>query len=180
MPTPKVVRRRRTVQLAMLSLGVLLVIAVGGRVYLITERPLSQEQAAGIGPEEEKILELVNDKRSKAGLAPLKFSGRLIVAARGHSYDMAMRGYFSHQSADGVSPAQRIRGSGIEYSEMGENIYEEDAPVRPHLASRAVQGWMNSPGHRKNILSPRFDQTGIGIARAADGSTYITEDFVQR
>ena len=73
-------------------------------------------------------MELVNRERTKAGLAELRLSARLAVAARGHSYDMALRHYFSHQSADGVSPEQRIRGSGIDYVEVGENIYMEDYP----------------------------------------------------
>ncbi len=180
MPTPAVVHRRRTVRLAMVSLAVALAAAVGARVYLITYRPLSSEEAAGISAEEASILDLVNRQRAQAGLAPLKMSGRLSVAARGHSYDMALRGYFSHRSADGVSAAQRIRGSGIQYWEMGENIYQDDFPDRQSLAQRAVQAWMASPGHRQNLLSPKFTETGIGAARAADGSTYITEDFVQK
>jgi uncharacterized protein YkwD len=180
MPIPRVVHRRRNVRIAMASLGVLLVAAIGGRVYLITQRPLSSEQLAAVDPQEAKILELVNGKRAKSGLAPLKLSARLTVAARGHSYDMALRGYFSHQSADGVGPGERIRGSGIQYAQMGENIYEDDLPDRRQLPERAIQAWMQSPRHRQNLLSPRFSETGIGAARAADGATYITEDFVQK
>ncbi len=179
MPTPRVVRQRRSVRLAMLSLGLLLATAVVGRVYLAS-RPLTAEQVAGVSAEEARILELVNRERAKAGVAALELSGRLAVAARGHSYDMALRHYFSHQSADGVSPERRIRGSGIDYAEMGENIYAEDFPDRERLPERAIQGWIGSPAHRKNMLSPLFDETGVGIARAADGSTYITQDFIRK
>ncbi len=164
----------------MASLGVVFVAAVAGRVYLTATRPATTEQAAGITAEETRILELVNRERAKAGLAALKLSGRLAVAARGHSYDMALRHYFSHNSADGVSAEQRIRGSGIDYAEMGENIYVDDFPNPERLAERAVAGWMGSPGHRKNMLSPSFNETGVGTARAADGATYITQDFIRK
>ncbi|HEV3113002.1 MAG TPA: CAP domain-containing protein [Candidatus Binataceae bacterium] len=179
MPTPKVVRRRRSVRLAMISLGLLLAAAIVGRVYLAS-RPLSTEQVAGVSAEETLILELVNRERAKAGVAPLKLFGRLAVVARGHSYDMALRHYFSHLSPDGIAPEQRIRGSGIEYAEMGENIYEEDFPDRERMPERAIAAWMGSPSHRKNMLSPLFDETGVGIARAADGTTYITQDFIRK
>ena len=56
----------------------------------------------------------------------------------------------------------------------------EDLPDRVRLAERAVAGWMGSPGHRKNMLSPSFNETGVGMARADDGSTYITQDFIRK
>jgi uncharacterized protein YkwD len=180
MPTPAIVRRRRYVRWVMASLGAVLMAAAAGRIYLtITRRP-SAEQIAGVSADEARIVQLVNAERVKAGLLPLKLSARLTVAARGHSYDMALRHYFSHHSADGVSPAQRIRGSGIDYTEFGENIYVDDFPDRQRLAERALAGWMRSPGHRKNILAPSFNETGVGMARAADGSTYITQDFIRK
>lgn len=179
MPTPKVVRRRRSVRLAMVSLGLLLATAIVGRVYLASQ-PLTAEQVAGVSAEEALILELVNRERAKAGAAPLKLSGRLAVVARGHSYDMALRHYFSHQSPDGITPQQRIRGSGIEYAEMGENIYQEDYPDSDRMPERAIRAWMGSPTHRQNMLSPLFEETGVGIARAADGATYVTQDFIRK
>ncbi|HEY2107401.1 MAG TPA: CAP domain-containing protein [Candidatus Binataceae bacterium] len=179
MPTPKVVRRRLYVRLAMVSLGLLLAAAVVGRVYL-ARRPITAEQAAGVSAEETQILELVNRERARAGVAALTLSGRLAVVARGHSYDMALRHYFSHVSPDGITPEQRIRGSGIEYAKMGENIYEEDFPDPDRMPERAIQAWMGSPSHRKNMLSPLFEETGVGIARAADGSTYVTQDFIRK
>ena len=178
MPTPRVVRQRRSVQLLMASLGVLLAASIVGRIYL-SSRPLDEEQAAGVSAEEADILELVNRERAKAGVPLLTLSGRLAVVARGHSYDMALRHYFSHVSPDGVTPQQRIRGSGIAFAQMGENIYEEDFPNRGQLAQRAVQAWLGSPSHRKNMLSPVFQETGVGLARSADGTTYVTQDFIR-
>jgi uncharacterized protein YkwD len=180
MPTPKVVRQRRAVRAGMALLGLALAGAIAVRIYLNTSLPHSVEQIAGVSSEETRILDLVNVERAKAGRAALKLSGRLAVAARGHSYDMALRHYFSHSSADGVSPEQRIRGSGIDYSEIGENIYMEDYPDHGRLAERALEGWLASPGHRKNMLSPVFNETGVGLARAADGTTYVTQDFIRK
>lgn len=179
MPEPKVVRQRRAVRRVMVLLGLGLIGAIAGRVYLNTELPRSQEQLAGVSAEEARILELVNHERKKVGLAELKLSGRLAITARGHSYDMALRHYFSHESADGVGPEQRIRGSGIAYIEMGENIYVEDYPNRDGMPERAIAGWLGSPGHRKNMLSPSFTATGVGTAHAADGSIYVTQDFIR-
>jgi uncharacterized protein YkwD len=179
-PAPKVAARKRTGRMVMVALGLVLGAAIGGQVYLIAQRPLPAQQPAAVEPEEKKILDLVNVERARAGLAPLKISRRLTAAARGHSYDMAWRGYFSHLSADGIGPAQRIRGSGVQYAEVGENIYEDDYTDHRLTAQRAVQAWMQSPGHRQNMLSPRFDETGIGAVRTADGATYVTEDFVKQ
>jgi uncharacterized protein YkwD len=179
-PAPKVVPRRRTGRMVMVWLGILLIAAIGGRVYLISQRPLSSQEPAAVDSEEKNILDLVNIKRANADLAPLKMSSRLTAAARGHSYDMALRGYFSHLSADGIGPEQRIRSSGVQYAEIGENIYEDDYTDHRLLAQRAVQAWLQSPGHRRNMLSPRFNETGIGAVRTADGATYITEDFVKK
>jgi uncharacterized protein YkwD len=180
MPTPKAVRRRRAVRVGMVFLGTALLGAIAARIYLNARSRPSAEQIAGVSSEESRIMQLVNRERTKAGLAQLKLSARLAVEARGHSYDMALRHYFSHQSADGVSPEQRIRGSGIDYVEVGENIYMDDYPDHQRLAERAVRGWLGSPGHRKNMLSPVFTEAGVGLARAADGSTYVTQDFIRK
>jgi uncharacterized protein YkwD len=179
MPTPRAVRKRRAVRVGMVLLGVALVAAVAGRVYLNSTMPRSAEQVAGVTAEEMRVLELVNHERAKAGMTALKLSARLAVAARGHSYDMALRHYFSHNSADGVSAERRIRGSGIDYENMAENIYTDDLPDAARVPERAVTAWLNSPGHRKNMLSPNLTETGVGMARAADGSTYVTQDFIR-
>ena len=97
---------------------------------------------------------------AKRGSTELKLSARLAVAARGHSYDMAMRHYFLIRVPTALVPEQRIRGSGIDYAEVGENIYMEDYPDHERLAERAVKGWLGSPGHRKNMLSPIFTERG--------------------
>jgi uncharacterized protein YkwD len=102
-----------------------------------------------------------------------------VLASRGHSYDMALRNYLGHDGPAGDTPAERVRGVGVDSAALGENIYLDREADRAKLAERAVEGWLNSPEHRANMLSPGFAETGIGIARAADGTAYVTQDFTK-
>ena len=121
---------------------------------------------------------LVNVERINAGLVPLVDHGQLTVAAQGHADDMAARGYFSHTSADGRTFDQRIRNAGYTGSGMAENI----AWGSSYLGTprHIVGAWMNSPGHRANILSGALSDSGIGVAprtpTGAGGGTYV-HDF---
>jgi uncharacterized protein YkwD len=141
--------------------------------------PPSPEKVSGLTEQETEILGLVNQQRARGGLPPLKFSPRLAVIARGHSYDMAMRHYLAHNSPDGVAPADRISGVGIGYRAVGENIYMDDDADSANVPRRAMKGWLNSPEHLANIISGQFTETGVGVAQSADGATYVTQDFVR-
>ncbi len=163
--------------MAALALG--LTGAILARLYISHTTPLSPEEIAGVSVQESEILKLVNYERARAGLKPLELSPRLAVMARGHSYDMAIRHYFEHNSPEGSTPQDRLRGVAITYRELGENIYMEDFRDFGALPKRAVQGWLLSPEHRANMLSPGFRETGIGIARSSDGKAYVTQDFLR-
>ncbi|HEY2664949.1 MAG TPA: CAP domain-containing protein [Candidatus Binataceae bacterium] len=176
MPTPSVVRRRRTVKASILLLALALSVAILARIYPVRYRPL--ELRASITDEESRIMELVNRTRRAGGRSPLAWSPRLAVVARGHSYDMALRHYFAHESLDGLTPADRIRGVGIDYQELGENIYLDENPDAG-LPERAIQGWMASPHHRDNLLSGDFRWSGIGVSQDSNGKTYVTQDFIR-
>jgi len=178
MPTPTVVRRRRAIKTGIGVLVLSLLAAILARFYLMHSVPPSPEKVSGLSDQETEILGLVNQQRVRNGLAPLKFSARLAVVARGHSYDMAMRHYLAHNSPDGVAPADRISGVGIGYRAVGENIYMDDNADAADVPQRAMKGWLKSPEHLANIVSGKFTETGIGIAHSADGSTYVTQDFV--
>lgn len=112
---------------------------------------------------EQEMLHLVNAEREKQGLAPLTFDTALRDVARAHSQDMFARGYFSHYTPEGRSPFDRMEAAGITYGYAGENLAL--APT----TSLAMQGLMNSPGHRANILNPNFAKVGIGVI---DGGIY--------
>jgi uncharacterized protein YkwD len=92
---------------------------------------------------------------------------------------MALRNYLSHNGPAGDTLAERVRGVGVDSAALGENIYMDREADRAKLAHRAVRRWLHSPEHWANILSREFDTTGIGIARAADGTAYVTQDFAK-
>lgn len=112
---------------------------------------------------EEKMLEMVNREREKAGVGSLVMDGELVGLARNYSTDMLNRGYFSHYSPEGQSPFERMDEYGIDYLAAGENL-----AFAPSV-ELAMQGLMDSPGHRANILSPEFNRIGIGVM---DGGVY--------
>ena len=105
----------------------------------------------------EQVVKLTNNERAKAGLPPLKLNNKLVNAAQDHSSDMAQDDFFSHTGADGSSIGDRVKGSGYQYSRTGENI----AAGQP-TPEAVVRGWMNSPGHRANILNPNYTEIGVG------------------
>ncbi len=178
MPTPRVVRRRRAVKAGVSLLALSLIAAIASRVYLLQTAPASPEEVAGLSDQESTILDLVNAARAHAGLKPLRFSARLAVIARAHSYDMAMRGYLNRVSPDGIGPAQRVRGAGISYDAVGEIIYMGTYRDDEHLAKRAVEDWFKSAEHRATMLSDKFTAAGVGIARSGAGEFYVTQDFI--
>ena len=121
--------------------------------------------------QESAVLGLVNQYRGQNGCRSLSFDGKLADAARKHSQDMATRRYFSHDTPDGVSMADRINAENYRWSMIGENIAEGQKD-----ADAVMTAWMNSPGHRANILNCKYTQIGIGLAY--QGRTPVwTQDF---
>ncbi|MFC4060755.1 CAP domain-containing protein [Planomonospora corallina] len=126
--------------------------------------------------EENEVVRLTNIERAKGGCGPLKHDPQLRQAAYGHSADMAAQNYFNHTSKDGRSPWQRIAAAGFTGGRgMAENIamgYRDPASV--------VSGWMNSDGHRKNIMNCSFNLIGVGAAKNAKGQIYWTQNFAAK
>lgn len=112
---------------------------------------------------EEEMIVLVNKEREKEGLPPLTYDSSLRAVARLHSEDMFSRGYFSHYTPDGLSPFDRMAIANISYTSAGENL-----ALAPNT-ELAMQGLMQSPGHKANILAPQFGKIGIGVM---DGGIY--------
>ena len=104
-----------------------------------------------------QVVELTNAERAKAGLNPLTLNNQLAQAAQGHSDSMAADDFFNHTGADGSDVSDRVEDTGYQYSRTGENIAAGQT-----TAEQVVQGWMDSPGHRANILNPDFTEIGIG------------------
>lgn len=135
------------------------------------------------------IHERVNEVRQERGLSELAFDTELREVARYHSEDMAEREYFSHTSPEGHTLQDRYERFGydcrvpageFEYKTGGENLFMYRSSMEPSietLANRSVAGWLDSPGHRRNLLDEDWRQEGIGVARADDGSVYVTQNF---
>ncbi|MBE9498287.1 CAP domain-containing protein [Streptomyces sp. GKU 257-1] len=120
------------------------------------------------GPEDQ-VLALVNKERAKAGCKPLTANAKLTKAARAHSEDMAAHKNMSHTGSDGSSPGDRIERAGYSWSTYGENVaYGYSSP------ESVMEGWMNSSGHRANILNCDFEEIGVGHAQPGH---YWTQDF---
>ncbi|CCF16184.1 SCP-like extracellular family protein [Brevibacillus laterosporus GI-9] len=118
---------------------------------------------------ERQILDLTNVMRYRYQIPPLRWNEKAAITARNHSIDMQRNQYFDHISATtGLSPFDRLKKNGLSYRMAGENI----AAGFPD-AIEASQSWLNSLGHRKNVLEKQFEELGVGVF-----SDYFTENFV--
>jgi uncharacterized protein YkwD len=127
-------------------------------------------------PVEQTLLHLTNAERVKHKLPPLTANPILFSVARAHSANMARHGQMSHV-LDGKSPFDRLNAAGYRYSWAGENVaYGYGAYANP---ATIFQGWMNSAGHRANILSPHYTKIGLGVAQDAQGRVYYTQLFAR-
>ncbi|MFD3663636.1 CAP domain-containing protein [Streptomyces sp. NPDC058659] len=121
----------------------------------------------------DQVVALVNAERAKAGCGPLSVNSTLTRAAQGHSEDMAARDFFDHTNPDGDGPGERVTAAGYPWSTYGENI-----AMGQSTPEQVMDSWMNSPGHRANILNCSFKEIGIGIH--SEGGPYWTQVFGAR
>ncbi|GAU69243.1 hypothetical protein SSP35_11_00620 [Streptomyces sp. NBRC 110611] len=118
-----------------------------------------------------QVVELVNGERAGHGCPPVRPDDALRQAAQRHADDMAARGFFAHTGPDGTGPGQRITAAGYSWSVYGENI----AVAWPTPAA-VMKAWMNSPGHRANILNCDLAEVGVGITFGTGGPWWV-QDF---
>jgi len=121
---------------------------------------------------EEEVVRLVNVERAKEGLSPLKIDWELARVAKYKAQDMHDKNYFSHTSPTYGSPFDMMKHFGISYTAAGENIAKGQKS-----AAQVVQAWMNSEGHRANIMSTKY--THIGVGYVADGN-YWSQMFIKK
>ena len=150
-----------------------------------------------------EIHRLTNEERAHRSVSELSYDYKLASVARGHSRDMAQLDYFAHENRRGKSPTDRAtqaeyqcrKDYGIYYTEgIAENIFQtslyssytvflggrvvsRDYMTVAEIAGQVVDGWMESPGHRANILETSYDQEGIGVAVSSDEKVYVTQNF---
>ena len=123
---------------------------------------------ANLTEDEQEIFNLINSKRIANGLSALKIDNELQKVARIKAQDMVDKNYFSHTSPTYGSPFDMMKSFGISYKTAGENIAGHSSN------SGAVEAWMNSSGHRANILNSSFNYTGIGVASSSKyGKIYV-------
>ena len=136
------------------------------------EPAVPTESVSGISSIEMEVVRLVNIERQKEGLAPLVASSALSNVARKKSEDMAVNNYFSHTSPTYGSSSNMMRTFGINSSYSGENIAKGQLS-----AASVVSGWMNSSGHRANIMNPSFKTIGVGHFKSSNGTNLWTQMF---
>lgn len=132
----------------------------------------SEVEQSAPSTQAEAVLNLVNQERSKAGLKPLKMSEELRSIANLKAKDMAENNYFDHNSPTYGSPFQMLQDFGVHYSAAGENI-----AAGQRSPEEVMNAWMNSSGHRANILNKNFDTLGIGYYEGGKYSTYWVQTF---
>ncbi len=121
---------------------------------------------------EAQALSLLNQDRAASGLPALKANSQLTRLAENYAIDMIKRGYFSHYSPEGQSPFDRMNQAGISYRTAGENLAQNVS------VTAAEKAFMNSSGHRANILNASFTEVGIGVVHSPDGSVYVVQEFI--
>lgn len=186
-----------------LLLGLVTLLATAGVALYYTETSAAQElktvvSTTNISEIEKQIHDLVNAERTKHGLSPLKFNLKLVEIARGYSQQMAEENFYAHDDPQGRDFVDRYEAAGFTCGikhdnyiyDGGENLYLMHvgkwlSPLgsvleyytQEEMAHEVVEGWMNSPGHKHNILTEFWQSEGIGVAVAKDGKIYVTENF---
>jgi uncharacterized protein YkwD len=134
--------------------------------------PSPTESQTGNAAFEAEVVTIVNQERAKVGCPAVTVDDRLTAAARAHSADMAARNYFSHTTPEGVDFATRITNAGYRWSGAGENIAKGQRTPQEVMTS-----WMNSDGHKANILNCGYKNLGVGVAADSSGTLLWTQDF---
>ncbi len=124
--------------------------------------------------DEQQALTLLNQDRTKNGLSTLKSNSQLTNLARNYAQDMIDRDYFSHYNPEGQSPFDRMTAAGISYKTAGENL-----AINSSVAN-AETAFMNSSGHRANILNSGYTDVGVGVVRTASGQVYVVQEFISK
>ena len=171
------------------------------KILLLALAVYSAGSTVRVADLERRVHDLINKERRDHKLAPLAEDDRLSRVARGHSQDMAKRQFFDHINPEGLDPTARGKRAGYECRKvrgnivregLGENLYQGSLYLRiriedgerfydwntaEQIARQSVDGWMKSPGHRRNILEGNYTLSGLGVAIAADDRVYITQVF---
>jgi uncharacterized YkwD family protein len=136
--------------------------------------PTAQTNTGTLSAQEQQMIKLVNDARAQNNLPPLKVDIQLANVARTKAQDMIDNNYFSHNSPKYGSPFDMMKSFGISFVSAGENI------AGNQTVQAAENALMNSPGHRKNILSPDYTHIGIGIRQGGPYGNMFSQMFISK
>ena len=186
-------------------LSVLLLLGLMLTAGCTATRPSAQPASSDEKPDfdlpdlERRVLHELNAVRARNGAAPLTPDSALAAIARAHSDAMQQRGFFAHRDPDGRRGGDRARAAGYRFHTFGENLYHGhlyDTITRSRIGDRlqtfvlwhtpetlavlTVQSWLESPGHRENMLSSAFDWGGVGIAVGGNEEVFITLNLSAR
>ncbi len=158
------------------AVGLATVVGEDGWLVLVTLLVQDLEIPTDLGAWEARVVAEVNEIRSEHHLPPQLMSAELARIAKLHSEDMARRDFFAHQTPEGHDLEHRILGRNLQYVHLAENIGRNRGADDP--LAKAIEGWMASRPHRKNILTEGFMETGVGIAIDEKGMFYFTQLFL--
>jgi len=136
--------------------------------------PATPTAPTTIGTYEQQVVDLVNKERAAVGLPALKVNTKLSGVAEKKAEDMRDGNYFSHTSPTYGSPFDMMKQFGISYSSAGENIAKGQ-----RTPADVMNGWMNSPGHKANILNSSYTEIGVGYVTDSNGNTYWVQHFIR-
>lgn len=139
---------------------------------------ISARRISEIESLEQQCLDEVNRIRRASKLSRLEFYDELLPIAREYSRRMAEQHFFSHNDPEGRTVRERVDCADIKWRMVGENLAYSNGYINPVAAS--LHGWMESPGHRSNILEPDFRLTAVGVWIGSDGTVYFTEIFLKQ
>lgn len=136
--------------------------------------PAAPSAPAALGNYEQQVVDLVNKERAAAGLPALKANTKLAAVAEKKAEDLRDKNYFDHQSPTYGSPFDMMKQFGITYTSAGENIAKGQ-----RTPQEVMNGWMNSPGHRANILNSSYTEIGVGYVTDSNGTAYWVQHFIR-
>jgi uncharacterized protein YkwD len=122
--------------------------------------------------DEKLAFDLLNADRAKNGLSALKLNSQLTTLGGNYAQDMINRNYFSHNNPEGQTPFDRMKNAGISYTYAGENI------AINNNVTAAETAFMNSSGHKANILNKNYTDVGVGVRYDSKGSAYVVQEFI--
>ena len=144
----------------------------GNSTVTSTESTASPTTSGNTSADEKRAFDLLNADRASNGLKALKFNAKLTSLGEKYAQDMINRNFFSHYNPEGQSPFDRMKEAGIRYSSAGENL-----AINSNVTA-AQKAFMNSSGHRANILNTSYTEVGIGVRYDAKGSAYVVQEFI--